>query len=700
MAKPSTEDLFDESSFFDFVSKGQKYNISSGNIRSTAAMNGGQQYAATTHTVADILQFNLIKTDPSDTLLILNKVLTDRLSDFDHQDVTVFSSFSSKPVPSKGSVSGADSAQQGTGGQGTLSEAWVTSLPLKHSDGAVIWQGVGKASQEMHLPTSADLQEDKRQHQQDPALPQNLQHPWYMDRVGGPIGGGGTIYHDTSAASSVLGEPENSAGATGAFGYLDPVSERWYCLPKHSPVSTARGLVQISELKEGELVYSYDMETGALTMQPVVQKVCTGVKATFQVKTKSSSLEATAEHKVLVIEQRGTDLSWQPVSELRVNDFLVILDSESLKIKLEKIKSIIPCAEVEVWDIEVANTHCFFAEGVLVHNCSMAWPFKGDPIDAFTKANRPDLAETAKTLSKSQYKDKRILVYSKQTQRGVVTTPGDWGTQPYWSNGAISKSSINGFYIGLSPDVHQALGTSHGADVLIRFMPDDTPLGPYSTGASGTAGDDLASVMNQTGELIAENLIYAGTKIVDHPNFYNVSSSLRRSLIEGFQSQTSTPTAYIPAWFPALGKGFMFPSLLNYLWIILEAGFTLDGGLGMGYYHKVKNSDSSQLSNHATGGAIDIGGLGFAGPPVGHSHPQWRSYNDQLWGYLATLSRESKASETGSSFDFMYDGWFHVYKDKNPNHIHIGFNKDRIGQLLPALLPGRTTSPSRSSPPL
>ena len=120
----------------------------------------------------------------------------------------------------------------------------------------------------------------------------------------------------------------------------------------------------------------------------------------------------------------------------------------------------------------------------------------------------------------------------------------------------------------------------------------------------------------------------------------------------------------------------------------------------MGYVHKVKNSDSGQLSNHATGGAIDIGGLGFGGPPVGHSHPQWRSYNDQLWGYLATLPRESKASETGSSFAFKYDGWFNVYKDRNPNHIHIGFNKDRIGQLLPALLPGRTPSPSRSSPPL
>jgi hypothetical protein len=37
--------------------------------------------------------------------------------------------------------------------------------------------------------------------------------------------------------------------------------------------------------------------------------------------------------------------------------------------KFVKVESVIPCGEEEVYDISVEGTHCFFANGLLVHNC-------------------------------------------------------------------------------------------------------------------------------------------------------------------------------------------------------------------------------------------------------------------------------------------------------------------------------------------
>lgn len=137
---------------------------------------------------------------------------------------------------------------------------------------------------------------------------------------------------------------------------------------------------------------------------------------------------------------------------------------------------------------------------------SMAWPYKGDPIEDFKKANREDIAAKASALSKSAYTGKKILVYSVQTKKACVCTPGDWGPHAYYSNSAVARASINGFYAGLAPDVHWALGTNHGSDFMFGWMPDETPVGPYGT-ASETGNTSATNVPRSGAGVVADDFV-------------------------------------------------------------------------------------------------------------------------------------------------------------------------------------------------
>jgi hypothetical protein len=704
MAKPSGKDLINEENFFKFVRDGQRYNTPNG-IRSTAAANGNQQWAATTHTVADILQGNLGGVNPQDQLLVINKGLTDSLKVLydSPENIHGYSTFTNT-VPNVTGGSGAGDYGGGEIGR-TVEESWVLTLPTRHPEGPLIWQGNGKASKEMHLPTSANLQEDIARHIQYPDMSPEDKHPWNMDRVGGAVGGQNRIYYSVSEATSRLNENPNLPGTTGAFGYLDPISEQFYCLPGYVKVYTSHGPIEIRDIKPETLVYSYNELSDQIELAPVSLQKKMGVKKTLRIKTFNYSLDLSEGHKVAILSRDGTrktrkelKLSWVKASELIEGDVIIgahgignfesghepapeiafmaglmladgsvnrmvkketadtygggsqffkvciprgrqrdkILDvlsglgwthsfednrcciyfntidiqewiydyiintspnralpkwiwtaskeiqkkfldgymygdgsyaicegatqlsceiscssktlAEDLNVLCHyigfrtsnvrkqasdsgykqgailygfvfyeensrkqipssytrnnidlnpnlvcrTIRSIETLEEQEVWDISVEGNNNFFADGILVHNCSMAWPYSpGSAIEDFAKAGRPDMVTAARGLKKNQYFGKKILVFNKANKRAVVCTPGDWGTRPQWSNGSVPRSSLLGFYIGLSYDVHHALGSDHGVDVLIRWMPDDTPLGPYGTpiaGASGAGG--------------------------------------------------------------------------------------------------------------------------------------------------------------------------------------------------------------------
>jgi hypothetical protein len=558
--KPTEQDLLDGSSFGSFVVPQQTYGT--GPARTTASLTGEGTYGATSFNVSDILQGTFAVKDQSDELLILNKAATNDLSSIYSLGADTLSAFGTRGTSS--SLSGTSSGATGEAGA-QVKQEWVLSLPKTHpTTKATIWISSGKASREMHLPTSENITEDVSQHMQYQGMKPEWKHPWNMDRVGNGIGGGAKIYYNVKDATSVLGEAADTPGQHGAFGILSPQDEQFYC--------------------------------------------------------------------------------------------------------------------------------------------SMAWPYKGGPKQSFLKANEPTVAALCDTLSKSDYTGKKVLVYSVEKQTAVVCTPGDWGPQPYWTNGAEKKASIQGFIIGLSADVHFALGTEHGTEVKLGWVDDSTPVGPYAPTAdqalnpisspSSGGGGETAPV--SSGSVDVEDLKYASLKILNHPNCWMGHPGQR---IPGQQEQyaraftthmANGQTAGHPdevVFKDSRGRQYLFPSVLNYLWYILEAGFILDyyvGSIG----HKQKAGNPSKLSNHASGGAIDINCLGLASENRVYPYSDtqnWRRIADKLFNFLATLPENTRSNEIGCSFAYVYPNNFRVFKDAHPTHLHLGFSLDKTGTLISKL---------------
>lgn len=570
--RPTEIDLDSEGSFAKFV--GSNIGYEGGPIKTTSAIMGIPQYAASSMTVSDILQGTFAAESTTDTLSIINKALTQDLSNLYHSGADSLSSFSTttaSPVLEGGGGSGQFAGTQEAGAQ--VKSTWVDSLPLSHpSTKALIWQRTGKCSVEMHLPTSGDLSEDKSQHKQLSNLEDRYRHPYYMDRQGGWIGGQSFTPGDVKTGT-IGGEDPNKPGQNGAFGYLAPEQEQWYC--------------------------------------------------------------------------------------------------------------------------------------------SMAWPYKGAQ-ESFKKANRNDIVSKIDSLglTKSAYTGKKVLVYAESSKTAVVCCPGDWGPQPYWTNGAQDKSSIYGSIIGLSPDVHMALWgkISHGETVRVAWAPEDAPYGPYApigtqalnpnpgtggNGYGGTFADASGSAIVNT----SEEMKYAGNMILNHPNFQATSPTygLRSILASGFGVEASN-ISNVPYYYRDIKRGFLAPSLLNYMWYILEGGFIIAGNIGTPYVVRaVRNG--TKLSNHGRGTACDFhvwSSTKFRGRTFSYTDPEWRGLMDSMFGYLATLPTSTRPSEIGCSFASTYTNGLKVFKDAVPNHVHIGFNYNQAGELIPALKKRPASPPPRN----
>lgn len=556
--KPKQGDILSPDSFGEFVLGNQ--TMGNGPARTTASISGDRTYAATSFNVSDILQGSYAVKDNSDQLLVINQALSKDLAAIYNVGGDSISSFS-QAAPSASLTGGSGAGGAGVPGA-QVKDSWVSSLPKVHpTTGAIIWRSSGKGSREMHLPTSDVLSKDVALHIQAQGMKAEWKHPWNMDRTGGRVGGdGGKIYTNVADATSILGEDASLPGQKGAFGYLDPASEQYYC--------------------------------------------------------------------------------------------------------------------------------------------SMAWPYSGGPENSFRKANEPDIAEKCKTLKKEHYQGKKVLVYSVEKGTACVCTPGDWGPQPYWSNGSETRSSINGFIIGLAPDVHFALGTDHGAEIKLGWVDDSTPLGPYAPTADqavGGAGMGPAggTVSTSAGSVSISDLKYASQKILNHPNCWMGKNGQRvpgqsdtyANAFRNHFTQGNGTNSNGYAVFTEGGRAWLYPALLNYMWYILEAGFILDNYLGsVGY--KMKAGDSTKVSNHAYGGAIDIGSIGLASENKVYPYTDtanWRRVADKMFNFLATLPENTRGRELGCSFEYTYPNNFKVYKDAHPTHIHLGFAPDQTGTLLSVL---------------
>jgi Fe-S cluster assembly protein SufB len=219
--------------------------------------------------------------------------------------------------------------------------------------------------------------------------------------------------------------------------FLAGVGAQYECLSGEVRVYTARGPIPIRDVQPGDIVFSYEEESGRLIPARVRATAFKGEREVFEVRVGTRTIRATANHPFLVLEherasnrQRGRyRLTWKYLYELKPGDLVAVARRLPVEFAVPEIEgalrpefrqiapalagvkarngdpyrravhpaipashdvrardnnsnefigfawidAIIPAGVEPVYDIEVEGPHNFVAEGLIVHNSEVVY---------------------------------------------------------------------------------------------------------------------------------------------------------------------------------------------------------------------------------------------------------------------------------------------------------------------------------------
>ena len=151
-------------------------------------------------------------------------------------------------------------------------------------------------------------------------------------------------------------------------------------LPANISGTTPQGLTPIEKITQGDLVWSWNQETGTPGYQPVLRTLKRNVHQILTITTGPTQIVTTPEHPFW---ENGTD--WVEAQHLTPGDQLQTLAGDSLPIT--QITTTTQETPVPVYNFEVDQWHNYYVsdQSVLVHNGNRCFEFGGgDAIKAIT----------------------------------------------------------------------------------------------------------------------------------------------------------------------------------------------------------------------------------------------------------------------------------------------------------------------------
>lgn len=152
------------------------------------------------------------------------------------------------------------------------------------------------------------------------------------------------------------------------------------CLSGNTLVTLKHRTAKIKDIKVGESIYSFNINTAKLELDTVIGFMRKGYKKTYKITTKYGNIiEATDDHLFLTTGFKD-ELKYMSIEQgLGINSELLTLDppmidNDAYSIGDMFIDVIINIEEgptQEVYDITVKNNQNFIASNIVVHNCPL-----------------------------------------------------------------------------------------------------------------------------------------------------------------------------------------------------------------------------------------------------------------------------------------------------------------------------------------
>ncbi len=134
------------------------------------------------------------------------------------------------------------------------------------------------------------------------------------------------------------------------------------CFDGDTPVATETGFRRIDEIRAGDRVWSYNVETGERALKVVKEVFVRENDELLHIETSRGAIDATTDHPFYVVSK-----GWVAAGDLAVGDSIQAISGDAgivTGLKLEKLNK-----PISVYNLEVEGFHSYFvADGVLVHN--------------------------------------------------------------------------------------------------------------------------------------------------------------------------------------------------------------------------------------------------------------------------------------------------------------------------------------------
>ncbi|RRD63193.1 polymorphic toxin-type HINT domain-containing protein, partial [Fretibacterium sp. OH1220_COT-178] len=143
---------------------------------------------------------------------------------------------------------------------------------------------------------------------------------------------------------------------------LDIITLFSSCFDGDTPVATETGFKRIDEIRAGDRVWSYNIETGERALKAVKEVFVRENDELLHIETSRGVVDATTSHPFYVVGK-----GWVAAGDLSVGDSIHAISGDAgivTGLRLEKLDKPIP-----VYNLEVEDFHSYFVgSGVLVHN--------------------------------------------------------------------------------------------------------------------------------------------------------------------------------------------------------------------------------------------------------------------------------------------------------------------------------------------